>query len=32
MSDITDFTFCLIGSTVFTKLELTKGYYQVPMF
>ena len=29
--NIADFTSRLNGCTVFTKLDLTKGYYQVPM-
>ena len=28
---IADFTSCLDGSSVFSKLDLQKGYYQVPM-
>ena len=31
LPNIADFTSCLDGSSVFSKLDLQKGYYQVPM-
>ena len=31
LPNVADFTSCLKGCTVFTKLDLTKGYYLVPM-
>ena len=31
LPNVADFSSCLHGSRVFTKLDLTKGYYQVPM-
>ena len=32
LPNVADFSSRLHGSKVFTKLDLTKGYYQVPMF
>ena len=31
LPNVADFSSCFHGSKVFTKLDLTKGYYQVPM-
>ena len=31
LPNILDFTYRISGSTVFSKLDLNKGYYQVPM-
>ena len=31
LPNIADFTSCIAGSTVFLRLDLQKGYYQIPM-
>ena len=31
LPNIADFTSCIAGSTVFSRLDLQKGYYQIPM-
>ena len=31
LPNIADFTSCIAGSTIFSRLDLHKGYYQIPM-